>query len=553
MKLVLAFCLAALSPLGAFEVDSVVNPVVRKLSAPDLYQEIKGPQMAISTKSGKASAHVKTGMVMLNSAWDFEAYRHFTAAAKEDPDCLMAYWGIVMSLAGSGNEFRAVMPAAIDRMLDLVEAGHGSDLERGYAYAAAKLKTEGGHSAGRIFETLSEKYPNDHLSKMWAAFFQRDGFDEIGNPRPGQVSAIKELRAMISQYPEDESLITFWLVAQAEMPDNGGKIAAEALPLARKLARLHPDFPPYQHLLGHYEFRSGNAKLAAQAFRQAIASYGTYMATDKLSYYDCPGWLRSKIYLAAALDSKGELAKARPIFEELAALKVSKERLYSPGAVLLLWDGRTMAARYFGGEDDTASFQSGLDFLAKIPEEQWYVKLSTAALYKDCLAIYLGTRKAIANGDVVAAKSLFAEFTKRGVRLTSLGEQERLSPSVSNWMRAIDTLAVLSVELDGLIALASDDATAQKTALNWFRSAVERQTRPSLLMPPSLANPMENRLGNYFLSRGEPQQAAAAYRDALARVPNHLNSLEGYLLSLQKLDRTADAEKVAQRISLVKE
>lgn len=551
MRWIFAFWLAAFASLSAFELDSVVNPVVRVLPMPDLRPEIKGPQMAVSTQSEKASAHVKAGIVMLHSAWDFEAYRHFVAAAKEDPDCVMAYWGIVMSLAGSGNEFKEEMPAAMDRMLDLVEAGKGSELERGYAYAAAKLKTEGGRSAGAIFEGLSEKYPNDHLSKMWAAFFQRDGFDDVGNPRSGQLAAVEELRGLISKYPDDQSLIAFCLVAQAEMPDTEGKIAAEALPLARKIARLHPDFPPYQHLLGHYEFRSGNAKLAAQAFRDAATAYEKYMSANKLTFEDCPGWLRAKIYLAAALDSKGDKAEALPIYEEIAALKVSKERLYSPGGVLLLWDGRNMAARYLGGEDDAESLQSGLDFLSKVPAEQWHIEHSTAALYKDCLALYLGSRKAIIDGNLDAAKSLFKEFGKRGDHLTKLSEQERLSPSFSYWVRAIDTLAVLNVELEGLTALASEGAT-QKTALNWFRSADERQIRPSLLMPPALPNPMENRLGQYFLANDEAQKAASAYRAALVRVPNHLSSLEGYRLALQKLGRDSDAEKVAKRISLVK-
>ncbi len=550
MKLALLIWLAVLVPLCAFDLDSVVNPVVRDLPEPALRADISGPALAISSKSEKAAAHVKSGIAMLNSAWDFEAYRHFSAAAKEDPDCLMAYWGIVMSLAGSGNEFKTEMPAALDRMLDLVEAGQGSELERGFAYAAAKLNTEGGRAASLIFKGLAEDYPGGHLAEMWAAFFQRDGFDELGKPRLAQEKAVSELRELVVRYPGDDSLVAFWLVARAEMPDVKGQLGREALPMARKLARQHPDFPPYQHLLGHYEYRNGNAELAAKAFRQAVAAYEKYMTPNKLNYYDCPGLLKSQMYLAAALADKGDLTAARPIFSELASREVDEKRLYSAGATLLMWEGRSLGARYLGGQDDKKSLQAGLDLLGKLPAPQWHAEHSTAALYKDCLAIYLGTRKAIIDGNLPAAKGLFEEFGKRGQHLNNLVKQERHAPSRSHWIRAIDTLAVLNSEIEGLIALASD-GSEQKTALNWFRSAAERQTRPSLLMPPPLPNPMENRLGQYFILIGESEKAADAYRAALQRRPNHLDSLKGYQLTLEKTGKKKIAAKVAERISLI--
>ncbi|MGE9269046.1 MAG: hypothetical protein ACQKBY_13215, partial [Verrucomicrobiales bacterium] len=244
--------------LSAFELNSVIAPVLRDLPEPELRAGLPGPPMAVSSASEKAQAHVRAGVAMLHSAWDFEAYRHFAAAAQEDPECLLAYWGIVMSLSGSANEFRAELPAALDRMLDLLEAEKGTKLEQGYAYAVAKLKAEGPLAAAKVYEVLAEDFPNERLARLWAAFLKRDGYDEVGKPRLNQEKAVAEIRDLLLKHPEDHPLTAFWLLNQAEMPFSYEALSTEGLPLARRLARLHPDFPPYLHLAGHYEWRCGN-------------------------------------------------------------------------------------------------------------------------------------------------------------------------------------------------------------------------------------------------------------------------------------------------------
>ena len=141
LKRVCAILLGIICLAGAqedFEVESVVHPVVAKLAPPKLVGGLSDTAFAVSTISPKASKHVQLGMAYLNAPWDFEAYRHFCAAAQADPGCLMAYWGITMSLAGRNHEFYRQRKAAIERMVILLEANKGVPLEQGYAYAAAQ-------------------------------------------------------------------------------------------------------------------------------------------------------------------------------------------------------------------------------------------------------------------------------------------------------------------------------------------------------------------------------------------------------------------------------
>ncbi|MDB4450127.1 hypothetical protein N9127_03610 [Akkermansiaceae bacterium] len=156
-----------------FKVEDVIHPVVIKLGKPRAIAALGEGHMAISSNSEIAASHVAQGLGRMNASWDFEAYRHFCEAAKVDSECLMAYWGIAMSLAGSQHEFFSERKAAVDRMLDLLEseiAGKKtgwSDLEKRYAQAAGYLLTSGVRAAGQAFNSLSEKYPADIQARLF--------------------------------------------------------------------------------------------------------------------------------------------------------------------------------------------------------------------------------------------------------------------------------------------------------------------------------------------------------------------------------------------------
>ncbi len=105
-----------------FAVDQVIHPVAAKLPPPEFVDDIVSIPMAISSRSSLASRHVLQGLACIQAAWDFEAYRHFCEAVKEDPDCLMAYWGIGLSLAAPNNEFSRQRQISLIRIIELVDA-----------------------------------------------------------------------------------------------------------------------------------------------------------------------------------------------------------------------------------------------------------------------------------------------------------------------------------------------------------------------------------------------------------------------------------------------
>ena len=549
---------ALFCPLSAeeFKTADVIHPIVAQLPAPTVIEDLGKSFMAVSSSSEAAAKHVTQGMARLNTSWDFEAYRHFCEAAKLDPDCLMAYWGITMSLAGSQHEFFDQRQKSMERMLDLLEweqkkkVEKWTELERGYATAAGRLLTEGARGAGEAFRLMSERFPNDVQADLFSKFLLRDGFDDFGKPRLGQIRASEGLFETLEAYPENLSVMSFWVTSQTEAPLNGPALRKNVLPIARKLVRQHPEYAPFQLMLTHAEARCGNAALAILAAEKAVAIYEAYMAKDQVAVFDCEGWVRAKVYLVNLYETKGNHAKALILARELAKVKIAKERVFSRGAGLLLWEGRTAGARIMMARNDKKSFSEGQEFLEILPEEQWFKEESFALYYRDCLAFYLGVRIALSNEDIENGTILKEQFLLRAQALEARQPLAAKTSTYSSWLRATNMLAIAVGELQGMLAELEPEPT-KGTAVNWYRAACDRQYRPSNLMPPAIDYPVQLRLGDFYLAGGKFVEAGRAYREGLEARPNHLETLKGYHRALQKLGKKESAAILAKRIEAV--
>ena len=73
--------------------DQSMGAKFRDLPPPPLMQGIGDASMKITTKSDAAQQYFNQGLRLLHCFWDFEAYRAFKEAARQDPDAAMAYWG----------------------------------------------------------------------------------------------------------------------------------------------------------------------------------------------------------------------------------------------------------------------------------------------------------------------------------------------------------------------------------------------------------------------------------------------------------------------------
>lgn len=549
-----------------FTIDQVIHPVVAKLPKPEFVDEIVSIPMAISSRSDLASKHVLQGLAYIQAAWDFEAYRHFCEAVRADPDCLMAYWGIGLALAAPNIEFSEQRQVAVLRMIELmdsvVEVGEGANkvkvpiatpMERQYALALAELFALRGN-AQKAFKQLATNFPNNLQAQCLAIYLQRDGYDAFGSAKIGQERAIEELEAVVNENPDNVGVLGFWAMLHAEAPEATTKLRMQILPVVRKMARKAPDFPPYQHLLGHFEWRCGNHYLAELALSRASKLYGDHMKKHKLSLHECEGWIRCQLYLATAMHSRGKFDQAIRIAKYVASLKVDPARLGASGANLVLWEARTLPARLYLARGQKGDFDAAI---ASLPakDDAFVLKnggRTLSTVYIECMAQYLECRKALEARNFDHAherRTVLAELLLKMEGAQGLAVR---SSSISEYVRAVTGLKVYAAEARGLVALATATTPSEsQIARSWFKTAAENQQRPSLLMPPVVVSPMEIRIAEFYTRVGDDGRAATSYQQALQRRPNDLVALHGYRAALQKIGRDADAQVVSGIISAV--
>jgi len=508
---------------GVPDVAEAIPPAIAALQAPAIFDFNGGLKMAVMTTSDKAQVHVNQGLNHLHGGWETEAARHFAVAMREDPDCLLAHWGMVMALLTPSPETGPARNAATDRLLMLIERGKGSDLERGYAFGLIKYIEGGPKEAAAAFHSVAKRFPNDPQAPILEALFSRGGFDDSGDPTPDQERSERILRGIMEKRPDDPLSLNALLTIRADGGDLHGH-----LDLARKLNELQPDYAPYLHLLGHYEWRCGNHAEAAGVFSRACALYQEWMEANGAGIADSPDWVRSESYRIVALASRGRYDDAMAAARELAAKKTADGRDSSPGARALWWEGRTLPARLLlrrGARGTAAEAQASLPPADEIRAVR---ELTLASWWIDGLRIAMEARRMLDEGNLAEARHANEALSLHGQRMAQTQMAASAGGERSAWNRAFRGLEVIAAETRGMLAMAGPEEQ-RGSAFNWFRGAIDRQLPSTVMYPPTVLTPMAARLGDFHLMEKNPEAAVTAFEEALAAFPNDMSALVGLL------------------------
>lgn len=570
---VLSIVAAVIMPVSAqqvgdkpFKLEQVVNPRIAKMAVPVLRPEIVGVQMPISSPSQKARQHVQQGYALIHAQWDFEAYRHFCAALVEDPDCMMAYCGVALSMIKPYGEYTKHRNAAVTRMIDLIEADDKGlkagkparypKMEKEFAYAVANLVSNGAEVGGAMMKAVGAKYPKLLQAKLLGSYLTRGAYDLAGNASPQREEATKVMKDLLEKYPENPMVLGFWLSLHAEAPGDLVPLRKDVLPYARKLVKISPGVPSWHHALGHFEWRSGNYLLAQNAFSQATQLYKKWMESERVSLHDCEGYVRSKCYLANTYYHRGDFLGAMKIAKELRGLRLDAKRPISEGNQILLWRAYTLPARLYIAHGAAGDMNRALESLPNAKELEPFLKHpkypTLSGGYVDALRAYIGCRKALEKKDMPAAKSLHGKTFEAAVsQLARVLEGAKRSSDFSHYYRAMGSLAIYDSELYGLIGMQEKELMPVTTA-NHFRSARDKQLVPSLMMPPLVITHMDNRLGDFYLRLGKNKEAYGAFQDALNKYPNNMASLRGIKKCYEAMGQKKHAEQIQKHIDLIK-
>jgi len=527
-------------------VEAAIPAPVKALGVPALMNFPGGIQMAVSASTETAQARVIQGFNHLHGGWEFEASRHFAVAMREDPDCLLAHWGMVMSLLNPTPETGDARNAATDRMLALVEAKKGTELELGYAYGLIKYIQEGPAGAAAAFRKVADRFPNDLQAAVFAALFSRGGYDAAGDATPDQQASEKILLTLMEKNPDSTVPLNALLVIRAEAPDLSG-----SLDLARRLCLMEPDYPPAFHLLGHYQWRCGNHGEAAAAFGRASTFYQRWMKENKAGAADCPEWIKAECYRIVALLSKGDSETAYAAARQVAATPLPADRPASPGARFLLWDAKTLPARILIQRGLKGNAAEASRSLPKPEDVKALRKYSLAYWWIDGLRFILEAHRLINAGNLEEARNVVQALTLHGERMVQTQSAATAGGERSQWIRSFRALEVLASEVRGRLAMAGPKAS-RGTAFNWFSSAADRQRHEPILYPPLVLTPMASHLGEFLIASQKSAEAIEAYQRALGFFPNDMNSLLGLKAAFLAAGKSTEAEATATRIENLK-
>jgi tetratricopeptide (TPR) repeat protein len=528
------------------DVEEAIPAAVKALGEPTSLPFANGIHMAVTAATDEAQDQVNQGMNHLHGGWEFEASRHFAAAMRMDPECMLAHWGMLMCLLTPSPENDKARVAVTARLLDLVDEKKGTELELGYAFGLIKYIEEGPTGAANAFRKVAAQFPNDIQAGIFAALFSSGGFDDLGTPTPDQEAAEKILLALIEKNPQSPIPLNALLTIRAEAPDLSG-----SLELARKLTQMAPDYPPYFHLLGHYEWRCGNHAKAASAFGRASSFYENWMKESKATVADCPEWVKSECYRIVAITSKGDFATAYAAARQVAATPIPKNRATSAGTRLLLWDAKTLPARVLLRRNLRGNASEALHSLPDPAEVKDSRESSLAYWWIDGLRLSLEAQRLIDEGKFSEAQDVVAAVSHQGEEMSKTQNASGANGERSTWNRAFRALEVLASDLRGRLALAGPK-DRMRTAYNWFASASDRQRPAPMMFPPMNLTPMPIRLGEYYMAVERPKDAIEAYNRALAGFPNDMSALVGLKAAYEAAKLPDDAAATEKKIEELK-
>jgi tetratricopeptide (TPR) repeat protein len=479
-----------------------------------------GISMAISSSSEEAQQHVLQGLNLIHGGWDFEAYRHFTEALKLDPDCLMAHFGVTFCMLETDADYLKARMAAAERALALIAEGIGTELERGYIYAMAKLLDEGPASAANTFGLVAKKFPQDRQLKLFEAYFRRSGFDDYGSPKPEQEAAQEILKSLMKTQPDSPLLMHSWLMIRAENLQMG-----DDLLMARKLCQLVPDYPPYLHLLGHYEWRCGNHREAATAFSRSGDLYVAWMKNSGIGIADCPEWIRAEVYRAVALASSGDYDSALAVAKAIVKVPIPPDRMKSPGARMMWWEAYTLESRLLlrrGRPGDVALAKASMPKMAIVNA---MTPVSKVAFLYQGLAMLWDGKTALAEKNVKRVEDMQQALSMHVQLMDPVRRDAAKLGEISHYVRAYTFMEIANLEFKGDVAMSKADPKST-TAYNWYSGARERQLLSSRMMPPICLLPMSVPLGRYYESKSNYERAKEMYDEGLQYWPRDLSLLQ---------------------------
>jgi len=332
----LCLCRPAVAQMGSMPGMADMQPVPppEQLPMPIKMTGIGNSHITIKS-SAEAQAWFDQGLSLLHDFWDYESAKAFEQAIRVDPNCAMCWWGLAQAIDMRHDEMSVYGKTALARAVEL--KGRASGAEKLYIEAAAAkdaAKDDDRSAEIAILRTLVKKNSKDIEARIFLAGVVGDGFDDKGEPKPGQKERIALLEGVMREAPNDSAANHYWIHAMEP-----GNHPEAALKSAALLASLAPTSGHMVHMPGHIFYRVGNYAEAEHWFNASMEADERYMREQHVSVDDDWNYVHNMMYAIANLMEQGKLSEADALSDHLAA---ARGRL---SATLYIWSARDQMAR----------------------------------------------------------------------------------------------------------------------------------------------------------------------------------------------------------------
>jgi tetratricopeptide (TPR) repeat protein len=511
------------------DVDSTAVP---GQIAPRL-QNLGDHKFIVTTNSPRAQLFVSQGMMLTYGFNHAEASRSFREAARLDPNCAMAYWGMAYVLGPNIN--LAMPPENEPKAYEMIQKAvalkkTASEREQAYIDALAtrysKEAKPDRSSLDRAFaeamRQLSERYPDD----LDAATLYAEALMDLRpwnywtrdlRPYPGTVKIHRVLESVLARNPNHPGAIHLYIHAV----ELGRPELAEAA--AERLWKLAPGAGHLVHMPSHIFRRVGRYADASQSNIDAVAADEDYIVQ----------------------------CRAQGVYP-LA---------YYPHNIHFLWDSATMEGR------SRKAIDAARKSASSIPEGAWRdVPLLHQFLVAPLFAYTrFGEWDLILNESRPPGDSLFwtgVWHYARGLAFTATGKLGEATKELENLRgiaaeKFLDGLrvtfsrngakAILDIAVEVLAGELAVKRGDYDKAIARLHSAVLLEDNLIYNEPPDWHVPVRQSLGAVLLEAGRADEAESIYWQDLSRNRENGWSLFGLMQSLQAQGKKEQAAGIEAR------
>ena len=483
-----------------------------------LLEKLGNRHHKVTTSSDDAQRYFDQGLTL---CWAFnhpEAIRSFERAAKLDPDCAMALWGLAFAYGPNinlpmGEDVNDKAYAAAQKALELAakctpkEQAYIQAMARRYSKGAPKDRAPLDKAFADGMRELHKAYPDDLDGAVLFAESLMDTMPwnywaEDGQPKPGTVEIIEALEGVMKKDPLHPGANHYYIHAVEASPAPERGLAA-----AHRLRDLVPGSGHLVHMPSHIYLRVGHYHQASECNERAIVADEEYIRKYKVN--------------------------------------TSYTAMYYVHNVQFLWYSTGMEGRR---EDSIRAGRKTADVvtpeaLKMMPEGQWgkatpYLALARFGMWEDVLrepapgdeflfvrVVYHYTR-----GLAHARRKELPEAEGELALLEKVAADERVQKLETPTFPGPAIVKVYRTLLAAEVAGASGKPEELKKGL---QAAIELQDKIPYMEPPYFYMPLRQRLGAALIEQGQLKEAEAVYREDLKRNPENGWSLFGLLQCLR--------------------